>query len=568
MNDDFKMPEQNEPSNPNSVDEQTPPEQNDNVPPDGNIDMQPDQQPNTDAAANDRQDTVNGGQANEQTSDPGYTSYTEGWQRDTDAAPSQTPPVQNTAYYAQADGQNDDFSGAAHTENWQQSENPGWQTPPEQHAYQAQTNDPYAPVMAEQSVKPPRRKSKSSALIKALCVLLIAFLAFSAGVGAQYFWSIAGTNPNQDGTVANNPFAPRGTVEILTGQSPTESGDIQPDENGEYTPSQVAQLVSDSVVEILVYNDSNGQSTAATASGIVLDKTGYILSNDHIYADIPNAKFVVTLNSKNSYKAVYVAGDQRSDLCVLKLVDCDEELTPAVFDDSDNVKAGDQVIAIGSPCNLSGTVTSGIVSAPNRRLSLSSGTDGASSYSMKLIQTDTAINEGNSGGALVNLYGKVVGICVSKLVSSDSQYEGLCFAIPSNVAVKYATSLIENLRVVGRARLGITYTEVTSALSVVNELPSGLLIQEVSIDSDLQKEGIVKGDIITEVDGTTITSSDQALDIIDAKSAGDTIELKIYIAATGKSKTCTATLLEDTSVSSYQTVDESEQSTTFNPFNR
>ena len=403
--------------------------------------------------------------------------------------------------------------------------------------------------------QPPKQRNSKTGL-KVFCVILAVAVLLSVGVGVGY---IAGGNRDLRNDNSQNNFGtPGGTVVIEQGTVPTKDG-VEKDADGKYTAEGVAEIVSDSVVNIIVYNDSG--SGSAIASGVIMNDDGYILSNDHIYSDIANAKFAITLNNGKCYEATYVAGDSRSDLCVLKMKDA-KDLTPAVFADSSQLKTGDDVVAIGSPYGLTGTVTKGIVSAPSRRISFSSTVNGnKANYSMRVIQTDTPLNSGNSGGALVNMYGQVVGISSSKIVLSG--YEGLCFAIPANDAIKTAKSLIEHKKVVGRARLGITYTEITAAKALVNKLPTGLMIQSVDIDSDLYNSGLKQGDIITELNGTTITAAEVALDIIDDSTAGDSMSLQVYVASTGKYKTLTAKMLEDKSVSSYTT---QEQQTTTSSF--
>lgn len=383
---------------------------------------------------------------------------------------------------------------------------------------------------------------------KVFCVLVAIAVLFSVGIGVGYF--AADNNDLKSDNSQNDFNKPGGTVVIEQGTVPTQEG-IKPDSNGKYTPEQVASLVSKSVVNITVYSENS--SSTAIASGVILDKSGYIISNDHIYSEIPLAKFIITMNDGNSYSAEYVAGDSRSDLCVLKFTEMPQNLTPATFADSTKLKSGMDVIAIGSPSGFSDSVTKGIISSPSRRISRQAQSLGTttSSYSMRVIQTDTPLNSGNSGGALVNMYGQVVGISSSKMVVSG--YEGLCFAIPSNDALKYCKSLIENKKVVGRAKLGITYNEISSSTAKINNYPSGLYIGSVDIESDLYNMGLTKGDIITEINGKKITSADVALDIVDDSKAGDTVQLKVYKTDSKKTVSMSVSLLEDKSVSSYST---------------
>ncbi len=390
--------------------------------------------------------------------------------------------------------------------------------------------------------------------LKVFVALVVAVAIFIGGAAIGRF---TGGTQNDNGILSSgkdDSLKYQGEDLDVNSGNTVERGDIKPDENGRYTADQVAQLVNPSVVNIQVYSKTDS-SAGATASGVVLNDKGYIITNDHIYSEVTNAKFIITMSDGESYKASYVAGDQRSDIAVLKFDDMPKDLQAATFADSSAVNPGDDVIAIGSPYGLSGTVTKGIVSYPARRISTAT-TDAngqtTASYSMRVIQTDVALNSGNSGGALVNMYGQVVGINSSKIAISG--YEGLCFAIPSNDAIKYAKSLVKNGVVTNRARLGITYTSITSATALVNDLPAGLLVQTIDEKSELYTKGLVtgeNGDIITEINDEKITSSDVALDVIDDSNAGDEVELKVYIRATKKTKTYKIKLLEDTSNTSY-----------------
>lgn len=485
--------------------------------------------------------------------------YTQNFQTDSqyqyNTNPSNGQQNMNTQYntYSQYSQPNNGQYGA-NTQNTQQY------VPYQQnYGYNSQTYPP----MPNRPVKNSRKG------IRVFCIIL-AVAVIAAGVaGISYVAGKSNGNSDDDSGIDNSTG---NTVVIQQGTVPEKEG-VEPDENGKYSADDVAKIVSESVVNIMVYNDSANSASSASgssigsttviASGIIISKDGYVLSNDHIYSETPNAKFAITLNNGKSYSASFVAGDSRSDLCVLKMKDA-ENLTPAVFADSSELTAGEDVIAIGSPYNLSGTVTKGIVSAPSRRISFqskSSENGTKSTYSMRVIQTDTAINSGNSGGALVNMYGQVVGVCSSKIVLSG--YEGLCFAIPSNDAIKYSESLIANKKVKGRAKLGITYKEINSAAALINDCPSGIMIQSIDVDSELYSSGLKQGDIVTEINGTEITSSDKALDIIDDSKAGDEVTLKVYIASSKSYKTVKAKMLEDTSVSSYTTQSEQQTSVPF-----
>lgn len=445
---------------------------------------------------------------------------------------------------------------------WQNPNNDG-QTPPQNNFYgeqkhyvpngfqnfNTQQNNVYHPPIKN---KDPKNGKKG---LRIFAIVLIAVVLFTVGIGVGKLSGLTNTSSSSKTEKSDDSLIYKGEDIDVNSGNPITRDDIKPDENGKYTADQVAQLVGESVVNIQVYSTTDS-SVGATASGVILNKKGYIITNDHIYSEVTNAKFIVTTSDGNSYKASYVAGDQRSDIGVLKFDEVPENIVPATFANSSEIKAGDDVIAIGSPYGLSGTVTKGIISYPSRRISNSTKSeDGTTtaSYSMRVIQTDVALNSGNSGGALVNMYGQVIGINSSKIAIEG--YEGLCFAIPSNDAVKYAKSLVKNGVVSGRAKLGITYTPISSASALLNDVPSGLRIQEIDSKSDLYSKGLStgnNGDIITEINGKKITTSDVALDIIDDSSAGDEVELKVYIVSTKKTKTFKVKLLEDTSNTSYK----------------
>jgi len=422
--------------------------------------------------------------------------------------------------------------------------------------YQYRPTPPQPPVQDEQK---PKNHKKG---FKVFVAVLLAVVLF---IGGATIGRLTGDIDIKSPVAIEKDDASKHQGEDLEVNSGNtiDRDDIKPDENGRYTADQVAQLVNPSVVNIQVYSTTDS-SSGATASGVVLNDKGYIITNDHIYSEVVNAKFIITMSDGESYKASYVAGDQRSDIAVLKFDDMPKNLQAAAFADSSTVRPGDDVIAIGSPYGLSGTVTKGIVSYPSRRITTQTADangQATASYSMRVIQTDVALNSGNSGGALVNMYGQVIGINSSKIAISG--YEGLCFAIPANDAIKYAKSLVKNGVVANRARLGITYTAITSATALVNDVPAGLLVQGIDEKSELYTKGLVtgeNGDIITEINGEKITSSDVALDVIDDSNAGDEIELKVYIRATKRTKTFRIKLLEDTSNTSY--VNEAPKPTT------
>lgn len=313
----------------------------------------------------------------------------------------------------------------------------------------------------------------------------------------------------------------------------------KPENTDELTSAQVYEKVNPSIVGITVYNASG---EGGQASGIVFSDDGYIVTNDHIYADVANPKFMVHAYDGTEYTAEFVAGDLISDLAVLKIKG--GKLEPAVFGNSDELYMGQSVVAIGRPNDATDTtsITRGVISALNRRVS------NTSSYSARLIQTDSAINPGSSGGSLVNMYGQVIGVTSSKLASVE--YEGVGYAIPTTVMKRIVEELISEGKVVTRAKLGITYTFINSVLAEMNNMKhTGLLVDSVANDSDL-KDKIGKGDLITKINGIDITSDDLVLDIIEKCRAGDQITVTVYTSQ-GETKEFTAELKANIGESSY-----------------
>lgn len=335
---------------------------------------------------------------------------------------------------------------------------------------------------------------------------------------------------------------------ISSGNKHTEAELAQkPANTDEMTAAQVYEKVNKSIVGIRIYN-SKGAFT--DASGVVYSKEGYIVSNDHIYANFGAPKFKVYTYDGKEYNAEYIAGDKVSDLCILKVSGAD--LTPAEFGDSSNLFCGEHVVAIGRPSDAADdtSITSGIITLPRRRVK------NDSSYTVSYIQTDAAINPGSSGGALVNMYGQVIGITSSKM--STDQYELVGFAMPTVMMKRMVEDMLKNGKVTERAKLGITYTEVTSIYVEVGECESkGLLIASVSNDSDLYGK-VTEGDIITHVNGLEITRDDVILNVIEDCKAGDTITLTVL--SKGISKDYSVKLLANSGESSYSEVENDSSS--------
>lgn len=302
--------------------------------------------------------------------------------------------------------------------------------------------------------------------------------------------------------------------------------EAKPTDTDPSTPAQVYADVSDSVVGIRVYSDYYDSSSASKippyASGVIYSENGYIVTNDHIYADIVGTpKFKIYMQDGKEYDAVYVAGDVRSDLAVLK-IESDDKFKPAIFGDSDQIVNGETVVAIGRPTgpDIESSITSGIISLSSIRISSKS-----TAYSARLIQTSSPINPGSSGGALFNMYGQVVGITTSKL--AGDVYDAVGFAIPTRTVKRVVEQLILEGKVIDRAKLGISYNMINSVDAEIKDSNAvGLYVAEVSKDSDVYGTLSV-GDIITHVNGIPITNDEIMLDIIEELKAGDKIIIKV-----------------------------------------
>lgn len=344
------------------------------------------------------------------------------------------------------------------------------------------------------------------------------------------------------GSCLTGYFVGRNSVKTSGGKNNTKPVvDLasKPADTDEMTAAQVYEKVTESVVGILIYNNEGKMSQA---SGIVFSKDGYIVTNDHIYAEIPSAKFKIYTHDKKEYNAKYVAGDQISDLAVLK-IDADG-FTPAIFANSDELYYGQNVVAVGRPSDAldASSITDGIISAINRRISTTS------SYNARLIQTSCPINPGSSGGALVNMYGQVVGVTSSKLVSTA--YDNVGYAIPTTIMKRIVDELISEGKVVSRAKLGITYNMIDSVTAeITNQKSIGIRIASVAEDSGLYGKA-EENDIITHINGQKITDDSIVLDIIEEASAGDTITVTI-ITSKGAEKTVDAVLKANIGESSY-----------------
>lgn len=292
---------------------------------------------------------------------------------------------------------------------------------------------------------------------------------------------------------------------------------ISSERGKELSLQELYDQCSKSIVAIKGYQD--GVDGYYWGSGIILSKDGLILTNTHVIENCDTAS--VTLFDNSSYDAALVGADSTSDIAVLRIEATG--LTPASFGDSAELAIGDQVAAIGNPLGetFRMTLTDGIISAIDRGISYNG-------HSMTLLQTNTAINEGNSGGALFNMYGQVIGVTNMKMMSSYSSIEGIGFAIPSSTIAAVADSLMQYGEVRGRTAIGITVGAIPENVTSHYDLPTGLYVSAVEEKSDAAAKGIQQGDIITAVNGNPASATSDILTVKNTLSVGDTITFTIW----------------------------------------
>lgn len=355
---------------------------------------------------------------------------------------------------------------------------------------------------------------------------------FSGVIGAGVVvGSVFGIPSLRQNLLANNTTSSPSTSINNSTSSPNTS--LISLTNYSETGIAVAQKVSPSVVGIKVeYSVSSifyrNMSSTGTAegSGIIISEDGYILTNNHIinssstssYYEIGKAnKVVVTLfNDETEYEASIVGTDEETDLAVLKIDKTG--LTAAELGDSSSVQVGEFAMAIGNPLGMQSSVSSGMISAVNRKV-----TSDGKTYT--LIQTDAAINSGNSGGALVNSKGQIIGINTLKM--SGSGIEGMSFAIPINLAKPIYEQLIQYNKV-KRPYIGLSGRDLDEQTAKANNLVVGVYVLSVEEFSAAEKAGIKIGDVITSIDGKKITTMDELNEIKNNHSIGDEVKLTIY----------------------------------------
>lgn len=367
------------------------------------------------------------------------------------------------------------------------------------------------------------QKKKSNAGLIIICIISILLVCGTMIVLALNADSSPADTSKNDTSISSTftdkifPNANSVTVTIEAQSKPsTDPMDYQDMEKGLYTTTGAVKHVLPSIVNLYSYT-STSIAPSSGASGIIISEDGYIITNSHAVDD--SVRIKVRLSDDREFEAKLIGMDTRTDLAVVKIEA--DDLVPAVIGKSSELEQGEMIIAIGNAGGLNNSVTVGYVSHPSRELKSYTG------YPVSYVQTDAALNFGNSGGALINLYGQVVGIVNSKYSGSDG-LENLGFAIASDFAVPICADIISKGYVTGRPRIGIMYQFIDTESAQKLEVEPGLLVSEISEDCDVANSGLQVDDIITEIDGEKMITQDSLRKFQETHKAGDIITVKVY----------------------------------------
>ncbi|MEM1258038.1 MAG: trypsin-like peptidase domain-containing protein [Bacteroidota bacterium] len=270
------------------------------------------------------------------------------------------------------------------------------------------------------------------------------------------------------------------------------------------------------IAEFFYGSEASQRPQIGTGSGVIISPDGYIVTNNHVIAKARALE--VTLNNNSSYEAEVIGADPTSDIALLK-IDVERPLPYLAFGDSDNAKIGEWVLAVGNPFNLTSTVTAGIVSAKARSISVN--------RNQSFIQTDAAVNPGNSGGALVNTNGDLIGINTA-ITSQTGSYVGYSFAVPSNIAKKVVDDLLEYGKV-QKGILGISYLNRESPQAREQGLDEidGVYVSGITEDSGAEAAGIQEGDVIKQIDNVKVTKFSELTGYLSSKKPGDKVDVTV-----------------------------------------
>ncbi len=404
----------------------------------------------------------------------------------------------------------------AQPEELPQGEAPAPEASATETAPEASATEP-APEAPTSEVSAPKKAKKKRMWPKVIAAALVcALLGGGAGVGGAALmlrWGDRGLQSGSTGTV------------IYQGTGTPVTIDLSQEEGRALSAAEVYASNANSVVGIITQVTTNiwGQrvSSAAAGSGFVLTQDGYIVTNNHVVKDADSIR--VQFKNGDTFDARVVGSEEENDVAVLK-IDA-TGLTPVRLGDSGSLVVGESVVAIGNPLGeMTFSMTHGIVSALDKALTMRDGSV------INVLQTDAAINAGNSGGPLFNMYGQVIGITNAKYSnngSTQASIEGICFAIPINDVKDLLTDIIEHGYVTGKPYAGVVLTTANADEAARYGRSGGAYVQEVVPDGPSAQAGLQAGDIITKMDDADVTSQQDFLTARDTHKAGDTVTLTV-----------------------------------------
>lgn len=366
---------------------------------------------------------------------------------------------------------------------------------------------------------PSDKKSGTAAIIVAFAIVLVLM------VGVTLFYMFQG------GDIELPQFSDRPAVsDYVNGNAPVIELPTEPkppveekykELDGRYTPQGIAKVVAPSVVGIVTYEQGQNLVAYSEGTGFIISSDGYIMTCAHIFDGAARQK--VILDDDTEFIATMVGKDIKSDIAVLKINPKGKDLQTVTIGDSSELELGEGVIAIGNAGGFANSISGGMVSGLDRKIRT-----GEESIEMNCIQTDAAVNPGNSGGPLVNMFGQVVGIVSSKFTPS-ALYENIGFAITINEALPIVEDIISKGYVTGRVRVGVIYQSLSDAsLAKSLGIEAGLVIADIDPTCDIANTDLDIGDVITSMNGRKVYDADSVKAVLDGMKPGDIINAHVY----------------------------------------
>ncbi|MBR2579117.1 MAG: trypsin-like peptidase domain-containing protein, partial [Clostridia bacterium] len=369
-------------------------------------------------------------------------------------------------------------------------------------------------------------------ILSALVIALVSYIIYSLRGDIS---NLNGGSKSGNSTISEH-------VDEFGGESAIKF-ESKPQNTDEYTAESIYEVLAPSVVGVVVYDSKSDiiSDPKGEGSGIIINERGYIVTNSHVVGNSKQSNIKIVFHDGEEVAGKVIGYDSKTDIAVIKAEKTG--LKAVTFGNSDEAKVGSSVLALGNPLglNFAGSLTKGIISAVNR------SSNGSPKSLVKYIQTDAAINPGNSGGPLINMYGQVIGVNSAKIALPNC--EGMGFAIPSNTVKSIVDDIIAKGYVSGRVRLGLSGKMVSNYQSQMYNVPMGIIVAEISGDSNLKQAGIQVGDIITKINDTTITDFDTFYAELENHSPGNSVKLTVYRSSANRMSSDTfeteVVLLED-----------------------